>query len=1369
MNFYSLFNSSTDEINFYNFLLNSMKNMTVDGGNGSFVRPPEFFIPLNLLNHTGKEANSTERLDTMTDAEYTFSVSLSSTRYWGALKPREKVGYVSLSLLVYIRNNEEAFQKISPQDNEKAALEQLNRNQCYFLKELDNDLSDQMLKIWAVLPDKRQRESLKLSLISLALEAYLDAEPQANYENMLDYAITLYENETSLREAPFLEKLRLYKLKANLNWINKETIDQLKNNPLETLKKVLLHNNHPFPKNDFWNVLSPLIVNLISQQNLRSLDEAALLWNRLQTGEMLKFDNHEGNGLIAVQKLRNTYVQALIPAWKKQKIIDNLFQQRMANSSEIYFDGFAIRNGQEKTFTQLVDSPELLSIPEYRILTPETRQSYLKEAFAQMGESTQYKLGSLAHSLASALIRLFYYQTHRMPPLFSDQQQLIHLFMEAEKAWKEKKNFPIHPRILAALHLALSNDVMIEGKNWQEKVKFLLHYIASEFEYILHPDRVEQLIPTFDPRLAAESILKEYGMKEADIFNKRPSYRLVVANSDTAHEGILAQIAEVPLDSDDAIDEFLKKARANDEQQSVNNWMSVGNATIEPREELQKKLIQFNNRLMSNPWIRENARIVLEAQGIPVTPTRLSEEVERLATQYKTETENHQQWFDKVKLFIYVIPVIGSLETIREGLKNRDWKTILLGSVYLTLDAAGLGFVKNAVRGVNSLRLASVLSATRISVRERMAVSSLENSLVAFDIPPRELFKEEPGVISRNLFALNPEEQVINRVRQGEERIVENSSGESNLLIYLHDENRVVAVKNQGGYFREVNWESGKVDLTRPLIYKDRETGKYFASTLKGGGLGHYDFFIEPIPEGELKKRWTVEQTLQALAEAKDFRNHANFSEKFHHYFTLKGVHPDEGKTIGDICEHSYKNSPTFRRLFNKFTSTYKVGVSDWQIKIEKGQGCRTDFQNRIVYLDPQVEQSSSKYLSANYLTTPDYEGEKIQLERAVVQEIVRVMTRLEDAESTLLATSKRRFALLDKAHRGGVVYLTDRILFEAYDPTPARLANHLFAKGDIVNAETLLSRLVQEDLFLDSQLDKDIPISQYTKLAGEEWISRNTIQQVKRLLPLLEAARVSEEFSTRFLVSFFSEDPLLFDELNQFYTTMYNESKTFSLLFDQYSGREILPIRVKFIEVKRDIPLKEQDHAVYLVKDNIQYLSALGPRPIERRRLFLYKMLEVLTGLKLGESEQLADRHPLIQLADKIFREANMEQYFPKRLTSTNILPDEAAELKNQLSHWPEQSRIANFEDRFLDEEIYTQKRGCFLSCARAERVRREDEQAGSLKQTLEEIKAANGALLSPREGFYKSSSSTVKSPGFFKKALIGSLTILLATNHLR
>ncbi|MCF2101036.1 hypothetical protein L1M70_00890 [Coxiella burnetii] len=779
------------------------------------------------------------------------------------------------------------------------------------------------------------------------------------------------------------------------------------------------------------------------------------------------------------------------------------------------------------------------------------------------------------------------------------------------------------------------------------------------------------------------------------------------------------------------------KAEAND--QTTKNWIYCDGRFIDPKAELQKKKEAFEKnlaeRLAHDPWVRERAQLSLKNRGIKITFQDFEDEVNQIATKDKNEMMDHETWLNKVKNYVYWIPVIGPGELIVEGLQERKWWKVLLGGLHFSIDGwlCGTGIASLAsqeMKEVGEEVLAQEgLTASRLSARERMAAASVRIPLEKLGLSLADVPKEAPINLNRNPFITMPKVVVDS---PSEVPVVETPSQ----LVYLSDEKRLAAVESEGKFYHEIDSQTGEVDYRKPPIFKSSdEPAKFTATRLRSPE--RYSL-IEPLSEAELKQRYTVMETLEFFKDADDFSIHSNFLEDFDKYFKLDESSESIGVDLPHFYHTQYQKSPTLRRMFNKFFAEAAKTPEEnvWRIVATSQRRSCADFTVKTVYLNPRIEESGVRYLGDDHLGNPSYEGQPFQRFRNLIHEIAHPLMGKDDLASVHiqneLAPLVRRNSALDSAHRGGVVWSTDRVMYESMDsPVAQRMSYRFYEPDRDISIETLRSRMVEENSYLDKKLDAAIPIEEFKYVGGEELAKRYTVWIVQDFFDRLPTPPIPERsFLTRFLSIFKSEDVELLEELKDFFFVLYNESPTFKNLFDiQYPTTIVDETeRFEFISLKLgETVVSEKNKAIYLIEDGASYLSDKGIIPVEKKRRFLMKMLSLLTNKKLGEMPlelQFSNRGFISQLTDQVFQEAGMSQY-SRQLVEAFIFPGDMEGKKQLLSSWATSSRTATFEDRLLAETAYAEilEKGCFaLSCFKRDRRSIEEVSKAMFFQKIKE-----------------------------------------------
>ena len=300
----------------------------------------------------------------------------------------------------------------------REAVIRLTGNKQNLIKLLDKQGSKDLATVWDSFFPSQQRQIS----IACAIKKIIVANPAKNYSEIAEQAVSLFQQEFT--PPVFLEEVRLYQLREILNsWVDWKKAQQQAWGPLACLQVVLAHYEHPFPIDFFSQAF-----DRDRFPHIRFLDEAALLFNQLHHTDM--FDNLENNGRFSIHLLEDRYLSMLAEDWQKQKILDQLFEKtNIGNDTQaIYFNGLAFKQAVGKSFADLINSPELEKNSAYRKLSVVQRTQLLKEKFNQIGESTQYNIGSLEHSLASVTMRIIYYQYSRVREPFNDLEEMLLLF-----------------------------------------------------------------------------------------------------------------------------------------------------------------------------------------------------------------------------------------------------------------------------------------------------------------------------------------------------------------------------------------------------------------------------------------------------------------------------------------------------------------------------------------------------------------------------------------------------------------------------------------------------------------------------------------------------------------------------------------------------------------------------------------------------------------------------------------------------------------------------------------------------------------------------------------------------------------------------
>jgi hypothetical protein len=219
------------------------------------------------------------------------------------------------------------------------------------------------------------------------------------------------------------------------------------------LRAVSHHYRQPIPE----AFETTLDASLLQDEGL--LDEAALLCHQLQNGDANEAPG--GTQALTSDELRSRFVQALRANFTQRRALAQLLVNH-GTQGVPYFDGFAIRNAFGKSFDDLLQLPGLSTDPAFASLSVEQQRGLLKAKFDELGESTQYPIGTPQHSMASVVIAVANYRGEPSPTAFPTEEALFKAYRDIEVAWSNDRSiYPINPRLLLALHLVRSSGVEV--------------------------------------------------------------------------------------------------------------------------------------------------------------------------------------------------------------------------------------------------------------------------------------------------------------------------------------------------------------------------------------------------------------------------------------------------------------------------------------------------------------------------------------------------------------------------------------------------------------------------------------------------------------------------------------------------------------------------------------------------------------------------------------------------------------------------------------------------------------------------------------------------------------------------------------------
>lgn len=262
-------------------------------------------------------------------------------------------------------------------------------------------------------------------------------------------------------------------------WVNQTAaIEKVVSHPSHALGAVLYHYQVDLPES-FFTALNPCVLR---PSDWRWMDEAAQLWHEAQqrqstattTTTSLSPQNATDGQHVniksnhSIRGLRKKFLAALKLDLEKETLLGKIFAPvvNSTTSTEIFFDGTALRGAMGKSFDDLVASPALMQIPEYAPLIDLAKKELLIAKLKRIGESRDYTVGTAAYSLDSVVQR--YRAFHGQPAeYFANEKALLEQFSAIAQRWQTQHDYPIDPQLALAQHLVHARGVEIRSPDWQ--------------------------------------------------------------------------------------------------------------------------------------------------------------------------------------------------------------------------------------------------------------------------------------------------------------------------------------------------------------------------------------------------------------------------------------------------------------------------------------------------------------------------------------------------------------------------------------------------------------------------------------------------------------------------------------------------------------------------------------------------------------------------------------------------------------------------------------------------------------------------------------------------------------------------------------
>ncbi|WP_207001893.1 PipA/GogA/GtgA family type III secretion system effector [Trinickia mobilis] len=472
---------------------------------------------------------------------------------------------------------------------------------------------------------------------------------------------------------------------------------------------------------------------------------------------------------------------------------------------------------------------------------------------------------------------------------------------------------------------------------------------------------------------------------------------------------------------------------------------------------------------------------------------------------------------------------------------------------------------------------------------------------------------------------------------------------------------------------------------------------------LRGGG--------GPEPEvmgNALAERLTVQATEPLLRQATDTKARP-FLPLFERYFAVDVRGEGTGFGIREFFDEIYRNSPTFRRLFNQAVDVgmSTSGARNWVFVVGESQRAVTNFENGIINVPTDKVLLKERYLDAGC------QVKYSQREQVYLHEMVHALT----GEADPVSGSALR-------HRGPIVYLTDKILNEAGYDMPQQVVYKrpsLEAPPDLAQHEQpdyfwpeVANAMETENRYLDKVMSETAPVGPPAKVFGVDTANRFTLTELNAIHHKVrtEPRSFRESFDDRFTIRFDhvidrGEEPFGHvlgpqPRLDLFFADIYSKSKLFRRLFDVRSEAYVASSesgarnwRFAFNDqlaggnpssaFTNGVDLASR--TVWLSASPAFYLSNQGIVRLELPRELMEAMVQILIPRDRPVWEAVyRNRGAAGFLADSMLRDAGFT--YPKRIAFATAAGSDSVAQARLASYETVARRAAEAEDRYFDQQ---------------------------------------------------------------------------------
>ncbi|MGG1944089.1 PipA/GogA/GtgA family type III secretion system effector [Trinickia sp. NRRL B-1857] len=1050
------------------------------------------------------------------------------------------------------------------------------------------------------------------------------------------------------RDAAILERLNV----ALSAWVDESKARRYADRPSDLLCAVAHHRRRVIP-DAFTTTLDP---SLLADEAV--LDEAAVLYERLQRPQVPVDTSGTATSndrpCATLAELRAAFMRALGTDYPIRRALDALFVPSPSFKQTVpYFDGFALRNARGKSFDDLIDQEEVWSAPTLASLTKGERRTLLARKFEEMSESTKFAIGSPAHSMATALLRIEQYNEAAAKE-YGKEADVVSAFAKQESEWIGGNAYPYHPRLLFAAHLArasgfevLSNeqlnllyenqvndrvlDSMVNGDSqpaeWVGRFLSAWAPLGGSWKDVDPARRSQAFLALFEAlRVAADDDSSPIAgfarqVKETGVLTPN---RLVGGDFDAraaavieyANERLLLAYGAPPaFDRRQAAIAVLRRAGMSDAAIfdgrhyaiSGDNPNLIKNAFGDLADE-------FLDRA---DWVGLIGSSMVLPDRTHLTPR---DELQREEVAFN-ERLSMQPWVvaaAKERLRGKSMPVspetVGRVANEIAGnlaVETESHRALVRGFETWINTVPILGPVYNIEEGVrhrDAARAAFGLFFLGADLFDLSTGAGGGRSRATHPVVPR--LRRVLGRVDASQFNVaghhemlvmsadpvhisRPDANVPEPLRDLARQARENRSirWRNYDVVHLDLEDRIIPIARDGDAFFEVDWRTRQRVPDAPAIDIDPRTGKGYVREAHPR-LG------EPTARGAWTQDRMTVQGVAALLERADDMALREFDICFSDSFVLRAPPANTSRfDARSFYDDLYESSGTFRRLFNRHavldsraSNATANGWKKWEFVIGEAGPLGSPRKAYTDFEHKRIYMPNDADIAAMpYMSAGG--SQTMTREQAYLHEMIHALTGGRDPE--------RAF---DLRNRGPVVYLTDKILSEAGYEIPEQV---MYRRSNATtdtpvdqtveyNAKQAARLAAKENGYLDTLVDaKRGAIAAETRVAGAPVSSRLTVAGTKAALDEIEA--VDDEVFLSW--STFKEK---FDENFGFYVqnrTMTPEFAGDALVITDFYGR-LYHRSVTFRRMFDKMPVNEASRAdpwKFVLEGDIDF-QALSP-----------------------------------------------------------------------------------------------------------------------------------------------------------------------------